>query len=114
MAHHPPATPFPAAMDKKARSKQMRAIIERLLRYGEFDVIIFGDDTILNKPIQEWPVVACLLSCFPLKKAQEYVALRKPYLVNDLFAQDVLLDRRRVYRTLTVRYAPRAFPYSCH
>ena len=26
--------------------------------------------------------------------------LRKPYLVNDVQAQDTLLDRRRVYRTL--------------
>lgn len=29
--------------------------------------------------------------------------LRKPYLVNDVMAQDTLLDRRRVYRTLMVR-----------
>ena len=28
--------------------------------------------------------------------------LRKPYLVNDVQAQDTLLDRRRVYRTLMV------------
>jgi hypothetical protein len=37
---------------------------------------------------------------FPLKKAQQYAVLRKPYLVNDVQAQDTLLDRRRVYRTL--------------
>jgi len=40
---------------------------------------------------------------FPLRKAQQYVMLRKPYLVNDVMAQDILLDRRRVYRTLMVR-----------
>lgn len=94
-------------MEKKARSKQMRAIIERLLRCGEFEVVVFGDDTILNAPVEEWPVCSCLLAWhsenFPLKKAQAYAALRKPYLVNDVFAQDTLLDRRRVYRKLTVR-----------
>jgi hypothetical protein len=41
---------------------------------------------------------------FPLHKAQQYAALRKPYLVNDVMAQDTLLDRRRVYRTLMVRH----------
>lgn len=92
------------AMDKKANSKQMRAITERLLRYGEFEVIIFGDDTILNKPVEEWPVVQCLLSWhsggFPLAKAQAYVQLRRPYLINDVYSQDILLDRRKVYRRL--------------
>jgi len=48
-------------MDKKARSKQMNHIVERLLRYGEFDVVVFGDDTILNRPVEEWPLCDCLL-----------------------------------------------------
>jgi len=91
-------------MDKKAGSKQMRAIIERLIRYGEFEVTLFGDETILNKDIEDWPIVTCLLSWhsegFPLKKAQAYAALRKPYLVNDVFSQDILLDRPKVYRKL--------------
>lgn len=96
-----------AAMDKKANSKQMRAITQRLIQFGEFDIIKFGDDTILNKPVEEWPVVQCLLSWhsggFPLSKAQKYVNLRKPYLINDVFSQDILLDRRKVYRRLVVR-----------
>lgn len=93
-------------MDKKANSKQMRAITQRLIQYGEFEVIVFGDETILHKRVEDWPIVQCLLSWhsegFPLHKAKEYVLLRKPYLINDVFAQDVLLDRRRVYRKLTV------------
>lgn len=96
-----------AAMDKKANSKQMRAITQRLVQFGEFDIIKFGDETILNASIEEWPVVQCLLSWhsggFPLRKAQQYVNLRKPYLINDVFSQDILLDRRRVYRRLVVR-----------
>lgn len=97
-------------MDKKARSKQMNAIVERLLRFGQFEVVIFGDDTILNSPVEDWPVCQCLLSWhsegFPLKKAQDYVTLRRPYLVNDLFAQDTLLDRRQVYKKLTASGIP--------
>eukprot|EP00891_Asterochloris_glomerata_P003679 jgi/Astpho2/3679/gw1.00060.3.1_t len=92
------------AMDKKANSKPMRAIIQRLIAFGEFEVELFGDDNILNKPVSEWPLCDCLLSWhsdgFPLHKAQEYARLRKPYLVNDMQMQDILLDRRKVYQKL--------------
>ncbi|KAK9917336.1 hypothetical protein WJX75_003277 [Coccomyxa subellipsoidea] len=92
------------AMDKKAHSRPMNAIVERLEAYGEFDIKYFGDETILHKPITGWPTCDCLLSWhsdgFPLAKAQKYAALRKPYLINDMVMQDVLLDRRRVYGSL--------------
>ena len=35
-------------------------------------------------------------------QAQKYAALKKPYLINDMVMQDVLLDRRRVYAKLKV------------
>lgn len=62
------------AMDKKARSRPMKAIIERMLAFGEFEIITFGDDVIVSKPISEWPHCECLLSWhsdgFPLSKVQ--------------------------------------------
>ena len=60
------------AMDKKAKSKPMKAILQRLLAFGEFEVELFGDDNIQNKPVNQWPNCDCLLSWhsegFPLKK----------------------------------------------
>ena len=46
----------------------------------------------------------CVLNSYTMRsfQAQAYVALRKPYLVNDLFMQDILLDRRQVYKKLQV------------
>lgn len=38
--------------------------------------------------------------------AQAYASLRRPFLVNDLVMQDVLLDRTRVYRTLVAANIP--------
>ena len=44
------------AMDKKAKSKPMREILQRLPD-ELFEIVYFGDDMILNKPIETWPVV---------------------------------------------------------
>ena len=37
---------------------------------------------------------------YPLEKAESYVLLRRPYLLNDLGMQRTLMDRRRVYDLL--------------
>ena len=97
------------AMDKKARSQPMNEMLHLLTSYSahgrsEFRVVYFGDDTLLNKPIEEWPLCEALIAFFstgfPLQKAQAYVALRKPFAFNDLSKQGLLFDRREFYRTL--------------
>ncbi|EIE79258.1 hypothetical protein RO3G_03963 [Rhizopus delemar RA 99-880] len=75
-------------MDRKARSKPMRHILNRLLMHGDFEIIIFGDKTILDE------------DGFPLNKAIEYTKLRKPYCVNNVIMQALLWDRRVVLSIL--------------
>ena len=92
------------AMDKKARSKPMREILGRL-NPNNFEIIIFGDNLILNEPVENWPVTECLIafssSHYPTHKVLQYIELRKPYLVNDLETdENVLRDRRKVYKHL--------------
>jgi hypothetical protein len=99
------------AMDKKARSKAMREILTRLEKFGEFEIIVFGDDAILNQPVERWPKVDALLSWFsdgfPLAKAESYSKLHHPiYMVNDLNRQWDLLDRRVVYEILKAHDIP--------
>jgi inositol hexakisphosphate/diphosphoinositol-pentakisphosphate kinase len=92
------------AMDKKARSKPMTAILRRLEASGDITVSVFGDDCVLNSPIEEWPHVDALIAFFsdgfPLAKASEYAQMTQPFVINSLRWQHSLLDRREVYRTL--------------
>ncbi|RLN60847.1 hypothetical protein BBJ29_001871 [Phytophthora kernoviae] len=115
----PNMTPFDApdarytmgicVMDRKARSGPMMEILGRLPP-ELFRVEFFGDDTILNSPVQDWPRCDALISFFstgfPLQKAQDYVDLRQPVVVNDLDPQYLLQDRREVYRILQEQGIP--------
>ena len=69
-----------------------------------FEIVYFGDNVILNVPVEEWPLCDVLIAFYsngyPLDKAQAYADLRKPFLLNDLKMQRFLKDRRRVYDLL--------------
>ncbi|KAJ3696088.1 hypothetical protein LUZ60_001465 [Juncus effusus] len=91
-------------MEKKVLSAPMEQILDRLRAFGEFEIIVFGDKVILEDPVESWPICDCLIafysSGYPLKKAESYVALRRPYLVNDLEPQYLFHDRSKVYERL--------------
>jgi hypothetical protein len=102
------------AMEKKAKSKPMKEILRRL-PHNAFEILTFQEDLILHAPVEDWPIVDVLIAFhstgYPLHKAMAYVALRNPFVVNDLKRQALLRDRRHVYETLekagipTPRYA---------
>ena len=59
------------AMDKKSRSRPMQEIMRRLPE-KEFEIVVFGNRCLLEEPVEEWPIVDCLIGFyskgFPLKK----------------------------------------------
>ncbi|XP_073294018.1 inositol hexakisphosphate and diphosphoinositol-pentakisphosphate kinase VIP2-like isoform X1 [Primulina huaijiensis] len=97
-------------MEKKANLGPMLQILERLQAFGEFEVVHFGDKVILEDPIESWPICDCLIAFYstgyPLKRAEDYSALRKPFLINELEQQHLLHDRRKVYERLEMYGIP--------
>ncbi len=76
----------------------MYNLLKRLDSFGEFNIVIFGDNVILEDPISSWPscdfLISFFSSGFPLNKAIRYVEETKPFCVNDLLMQQILWDRR--------------------
>ena len=81
----------------------MREILGRLPE-ALFEITIFGDDMILNEPIEKWPVVEVLIAFYstgyPTAKVLSYVEMRHPFMINDLRMEATLKDRRKVYELL--------------
>ncbi|KAJ0180692.1 hypothetical protein K1T71_004096 [Dendrolimus kikuchii] len=92
------------AMAKKSQSKPMKEILTRLDEFEYIKMLVFPEEVILKKPVEEWPTCDCLISFhskgFPLDKAIQYEKLRKPYVINNLLMQYDIQDRRRVYAIL--------------
>ena len=98
------------AMEKKTNSNPMREMLNRLTSFTsplgqhEFTTVFFNEETLFNKPVEEWPMCDALIAFFstgfPLHKAQDYAKLRQPIVFNDLQKQELLFDRRLVYSLL--------------
>ncbi|EXJ71182.1 uncharacterized protein A1O5_06176 [Cladophialophora psammophila CBS 110553] len=99
-----PGTVGFCALDIKARSRQSRQLLTRQLSPGELEVVVFGDKVILDDDVEDWPLCDFFLAWysdgFPLEKAIAYTRLRKPFVVNDLWMQSALWDRRLCLRIL--------------
>ncbi|XP_014240149.1 inositol hexakisphosphate and diphosphoinositol-pentakisphosphate kinase 2 isoform X5 [Cimex lectularius] len=92
------------AMSKKSQSKPMREILTRLAEFQYIRILVFPEEVIVSKPVEEWPLCDCLISFhskgFPLEKALQYSNLRHPYVINNLNMQYDIQDRRKVYAIL--------------
>eukprot|EP00371_Babesia_bovis_P002309 XP_001610956.1 histidine acid phosphatase [Babesia bovis T2Bo] len=98
------------AMANKVQSAPMRSILRYLKAAGDFEIIIFPEETILHRPVTEWPIVECLIAFysthFPLEKAIEYVKRYKPIVLNDVEKQRIFRSRLDVYRELQACHVP--------
>ena len=93
------------AMEKKAESISMKNILNLIKKQDPLiEIIIFSKNTIFEKNIEDWPIIDVFLCFFsegfPISKAEAYVELRKPYLINDVKQQKYLWDRQTIYKKL--------------
>ena len=98
-------------------AQPMKNILTRLAQEPVIELVMFTDDTILNEPVEDWPICNSLIAFysngFPLEKAIEYVKLRSPLVLNDLQSQYALMDRYGLH-TLRRQYAVYACVVSVH
>ena len=106
------------AMASKVDGKEMKAILSHLEYSKRVEIIKFPENTILNEPIESWPRVEALIAFtsrrYPLEKVISYVELTKPFLVNDLAKQRLLMDRRELYRALNSDSSPLTVEYQVY
>jgi len=100
------------AMPKKVESEPMQRILAALTssRVAHFEPMIFDAKTLFERPIHKWPVCDALIAFhsegFPLERAIAYAELRRPYCLNGLREQRMLLDRSKVYEVLARERVP--------
>ena len=98
------------AMAKKVNSKHMQKILKNIKKFEEFKLIIFPEDLIFEKDIENWPIVESMIvffsTGFPFNKVLEYIKLRKPFLVNDFEDQKIFWDRRKITQKLKENNIP--------
>ncbi|KAK1443372.1 diphosphoinositol pentakisphosphate kinase [Babesia gibsoni] len=98
------------AMANKVEGGPMQSILGALRNTGDFSIIIFPEETILNSPVTEWPVVECLIAFystnFPLEKAIEYVKRYNPIVLNDVEKQQIFRSRLDVYKEMQMCRIP--------
>ena len=86
----------------------MKEILKRLKRFNLLEFIIFPDEVVLDEPVENWPIVDCLISFystgFPLDKAISYAKLREPLVINNLEIQYKLQDRYKKLTCFTYRF----------
>ncbi|KAJ1606077.1 hypothetical protein OJ253_2878 [Cryptosporidium canis] len=99
------------AMENKVESPPMRSILNRIIVTGEFKVIVFTENMILNEDISSWPKVDCFISFysagFPLSKAISYAKMNSPIILNDLEKQIQMRSRLEIYNVLDKWKIPR-------
>lgn len=93
------------AMEKKVVSDAMKQILKRINEpKAYFNIIIFQEELIFYKKVNEWPIVEALITFysdgFPFQKVKEYCEMRKPFLINDINKQQILWNRCLVYKEL--------------
>lgn len=83
----------------------MCAIVQALVQANKnFTIVQIDENFMLDTCVTCWPIVQVLVTLFappfPLDKVLHYVKLRNPVLVNNLYMQRYMMDRRDIRNVL--------------
>lgn len=91
-------------MNKKFTSGPLKSILELLTQYKEVNIIVLEEKMLMSDPVETWPTCDALISFFsggfPFTKVLRYIYIHKPYMINDVYFQRYLWDRRIIYAML--------------
>ena len=93
-----------AIMNKKLNGGPLKSILQIINEYKEIRIIVLEEKMLLSDPVESWPRCDALISFFsngfPFTKVLRYVYNTKPYMINNLYFQRFLWDRRIIYAML--------------
>ncbi|XP_054281361.1 inositol hexakisphosphate and diphosphoinositol-pentakisphosphate kinase 2 [Macrosteles quadrilineatus] len=87
------------AMAKKSQSKPMKEILTRMEEFEYIKMIVFPEEVILQKPVEEWPMCDCLISFH-----SKGISIGKGYFSMPCFGThllSIIWTCNMIYRSLT-------------
>ncbi len=76
-------------------SKPMQAIVQHLLTFQIFNIVILDERVIHETPVEQWPRCDALIAYhsrgYPLEKVILYTKIHHPFMPNDLVMQVIAM-----------------------
>lgn len=96
---------------RKLKRPTLRSLIRAIeMLEPSFNLIEIDETMMKTTPVENWPICDVLLTLespeIPLHEIRQYIRMRCPLLVNNVFMLPMLKDRRVIRRALARKHVP--------